>query len=263
MQQKIFRNFIVNFKTFLIITIITFTANSNAGWMDKLSDSSNKIQEKLQNIKKTDTNSIKNSLSTKDIITGLKQALNKGAGYAVNSLGKTDGFMKNTDVKIPMPKKLGKAESLLRKAGKEKYATEFVTTMNRAAESAVPLTLNIIKQGIRNMSITDAKNILQGPDDAATQYLKKTGSNDLRKKILPIVKKATAKTGVTAKYKKMLGKLGFAGKYLNLNDYDIDTYVTQKTMAGLFTMIAREEKKIRDNPVARTTDILKKVFGSI
>lgn len=253
----------MNFKIVLAIVTLAFTSNSNAGWMDKLSDSSSKIQEKLQNVKQTDTTSVKNSLSNGDIIAGLKQALNKGASYAVDNLGKTDGFMKNTDVKIPMPKKLGKAESLLRKAGKEKYADQFVTAMNRAAESAVPLTLNIIKQSITSMSIADAKNILQGSDDAATQYLKKTGGNKLSAQILPIVKKSTSKAGVTANYKKMLSKLGFAGKYLNLDDYDIDSYITQKTMAGLFTMIAKEEKKIRDNPVARTTDILKNVFGSI
>ena len=244
------------------MVMISFTANSNAGWMDKLSDSSNKIQEKLQNVKKVDTNKVKDSLSTKDIVNGLKQALNKGASYAVDNLGKTDGFMKNSDVKIPMPKNLGKVESLLRKAGKEKYVNEFVTTMNRAAESAVPLTLNIIKQVVTSMSITDAKTILHGPDDAATQYLKKTGSRKLSAQILPIVKNATSKTGVTVSYKNMLGKLGFAGKYLKLDDYDIDTYITQKTMAGLFIMIAKEEKKIRDNPLARTTEILKSVFGS-
>ena len=94
------------------MVMISFTANSNAGWMDKLSDSSNKIQEKLQNVKKVDTNKVKDSLSTKDIVNGLKQALNKGASYAVDNLGKTDGFMKNSDVKIPMPKNLGNVESL-------------------------------------------------------------------------------------------------------------------------------------------------------
>lgn len=253
----------MNFKIILSIVTLTFSLNSNAGWMDKISSSSEEIKQKLQNAKKVDTSNIKNALSNKDIVAGLKQALNKGAGYAVGNLGKTDGFMKNTDVKIPMPKKLGKAESLLRKAGKDKYADEFVTTMNRAAESAVPLTLNIIKQSITSMSFEDAKNILQGPDDAATQYLKKTGSQKLSVQILPIVKNATSKTGVTNTYKKMIGKLGFAGKYPKLDDYDIDSYITQKTMTGLFTMIAKEEKKIRDDPVARTTDILKSVFGSI
>ena len=250
----------MNFKIALTIIALSIFSNANAGWFDDIVDSGKeKINEVKNNV--NDGNAITSTLSNEDIIAGLKEALNKGAGYAVDNLGKADGFLKNSDVKIPMPEKLKKVESLLRKAGKDKYADEFVTTMNRAAESAVPLTLDIIKQSITGMSIKDAKNILQGSDDAATQYLKKSGSDKLKAKISPIVKAATAKAGVTSMYKKMYGKLGFAGKYINLEDYNVDNYVTNKTMKGLFTMIAKEEKKIRDNPAARTTDILKSVFG--
>lgn len=249
----------MNLRIIITAVILTITSISHAGWFDDLVDSGkDKIDEVQENNAST---AVTSALSNEDIVAGLKEALNKGASYAVDSLGKTDGFLKNTDVKIPMPEKLGKVESILRKAGKEKYADGFVTTMNRAAESAAPLTLNIIKQGITDMSINDAKNILQGPDDAATQYLKKSGSDKLKAKISPIVKEATSKAGVTSVYKKMYSKLGYAGKYINMEDYNIDNYVTQKTMDGLFTMIAKEEKKIRDNPAARTTDILKSVFG--
>ncbi|MEN8170953.1 MAG: DUF4197 domain-containing protein [Pseudomonadota bacterium] len=251
----------MNFKIIFTITTLTLASNSYAGWLEDLSNSSDKIQQQLQNLEKVDTTSIQSALSNEDIIAGLKEALIKGAGYAVDNLGKSDGFLKNTDVKIPMPEKLKEVESLLRQFGNDKYADEFVTTMNRAAESAVPLTLEIIKQGVTGMSIDDANGILQGPDDAATQYLKKTGGNKLGAKILPIVKDATSRSGVTARYKEMVGSLGFAGQFLNLDDYDIDTYVTKKTMAGLFTMIAKEEKKIRDDPAARTTELLKSVFG--
>ena len=135
--------------------------------------------------------------------------------------------------------------------------------MNNAAEAAVPLTLDVLKESIAKMSVADAKNILNGKDDAATQYMKRVSSERLEAKITPIIKQATAKTGVTKSYKTMYDKLGFAGKYLNLDNYDIDSYVTQKTMDGLFLMIAQEEKKIRDNPVERTTDVLKEVFGSL
>ena len=256
----------MNKKIVLAAITLSMTANCHAGWLDKLSEGTDKVQQKIQTATETVKDSdaaasVKSALSNEDIVAGLKQALNKGASYAVDNLGKADGFLKNNNVKIPMPKKLTKVESLLRKAGNDKYADEFITTMNRAAETAVPLTLDIIKQGVTEMSIEDAKNILQGPDDAATQYLKKSGSEKLSAQITPIVKDATAKTGVTAIYKKMYGKLGFAGKYLNLEDYNVDSYVTQKTMDGLFTMIAQEEKKIRDNPAERTTDILKSVFG--
>ena len=252
----------MNQKLLLAALTLAITANSHAGWLDKLTGSTDKIQEKIEAAKNSDlAGDVKNSLSNEDIITGLKEALNKGAAYAVDNLGKTGGFLNNSNVRIPMPEKLEKVESLLRKSGKEEYADEFVTTMNRAAESAVPLTLGILKKGIADMNIEDAKNILNGPDDAATQYLKKTGSEQLNAQISPIVKEATSRAGVTAVYKKMYDKLGFAGKYLNLQDYNVDAYVTQKTMSGLFTMIAQEEKKIRDNPAARTSEILKTVFG--
>ncbi len=243
------------------------TSNASAGWFDDwFGDSKQEAVNKVEAIKQTVENGsasdvVQAALSEQDIIAGLKAALSNGAGYAVDNLGKTDGFLNNNAVKIPMPDKLEKVESLLRKANQDKYADEFVTTMNRAAEAAVPLTLNVIKDGISNMTIEDAKNILHGSDDAATQYLKKTGSDKLTAQISPIVKQATAKAGVTAMYKKMYDKLGFTGKYLNLADYDVDSYVTRKTTDGLFTMIAQQEKQIRENPAERTTEILQSVFG--
>ena len=251
----------MNYKIVLSMFVFALSSSVNAGWMDDLQNSGTEIQKQLQGLDSSDTNSVASSLSNGDIVQGLKQALEKGAGYAVDSLGKSDGFLGNPAVKIPLPENLQRVESLLRQSGNDKYADEFVMTMNRAAESAVPLTLNILKKAVTSMTIDDAKNILQGPDDAATQYLKKTGGSALSAKILPIVKSATSKNGVTSTYKTMLGKLGVAGNYLNLDDYDIDSYITQETMSGLFAMIAEEEKKIRDDPAARTTDILKKVFG--
>lgn len=253
-------------KLITLITLLSISHSSYAGWFDDLFSSSSKVQEKVEDIKDsvkntTATETVTGALSNEDITSGLKAALNKGAGFAVDTLGKPDGFLNNSTVKIPMPDKLEKVESLLRKTGQDKYADAFVTDLNRAAEAAVPLTLGVIKDGINNMSIDDAKSILQGSDDSATQYLKKAGSDKLRTQISPIVAKATASTGVTATYKKMYEKLGFAGKYMKLDDYNVDNYVTEKTMEGLFTMIAQEEKSIRENPAARTSDILKAVFG--
>ena len=247
--------------------VSVINVNAQAGWFDNIVGVNEGITEKIDSAKEvvknnTTIDSLKNTLSNEDITAGLKQALNKGAGYAVASLGKGGGFMDNSAVKIPMPGKLDKVESLLRKTGNDKYADEFVTTMNQAAESAVPLTLDIIKKSVADMSIEDAKKILNGPEDAATQYLKDNGSDKLIAQISPIIKEATAKAGVTGIYKQMYDKLGYAGKFLNLNDYNVDNYVTQKTTEGLFTMIAQEEKKIREDPAARTTEILKNVFGS-
>lgn len=232
---------------------------SQAGWFDWLSAKSDEIVEA---VKSGDTGKILEVALTNDqIANGLKEALAKGADYAVAELGKDGGFINNKALKIPMPDKLKNIELILRKLGQDKYADQFVTTMNSAAEQAVPLSLNILKQGIKDMTVDDAKNILAGKDDAATQYLKRVGSQQLRSEISPIVKQATAQSGITKIYKQMYEKMGFAGKYLNLEDYDIDEYVTEKTMAGLFVKIAEEEKKIRDNPKARTTEVLKQVFG--
>jgi len=245
---------------FLSFTLLVSTS-ANAAWFDWLTDNTDKVTEAISS---GDTSAIMDvALSNEKIAEGLKQALSKGADFAVASLSKTGGFLNDENVRIPLPEKLSQIEDLLRSAGQDKYADEFITTMNNAAEAAVPLTLDALKESIQKMTVADAKNILNGKDDAATQYMRRVSSERLEAKITPIIKQATAKTGVTKSYKTMYDKLGFAGKYLNLDDYDIDSYVTQKTMDGLFLMIAQEEKKIRDNPIERTTDVLKEVFGSL
>ncbi len=239
----------------LIITPLTL----QAGWFDWLT---NKSDEIVEAVKSGNTGQmLEVALTNEQIANGLKEALNKGADYAVAELGKEGGFMNNSALKIPMPEQLKSIEDILRKLGQDQYADQFVTTMNSAAEQAVPLSLSILKLGIQNMTVEDAKNILNGKDDAATQYLKRVGSKQLRQEIKPIIQQATAKTGVTKIYKQMYDKMGFAGQYLNLEDYDIDQYISEKTMDGLFIKIAEEEKKIRENPQARTTEVLKQVFG--
>jgi hypothetical protein len=242
---------------FLLISLPWIGAHAHAGWGDFL-------KQQLDAFGGDDaSDSAAASVLTNDeVIAGLKQALEKGTEYAVNYLGKEDGFFGHPSVKIPMPEKLATVEKTLRKLGQDKYADEFVLTMNRAAEEAVPLTLDILKKGVTSMTIDDAKGILNGPDDAATQYLQKVGGEQMRQRIAPIVSEATDRTGVTRQYKQLFDKLGFLNQVIDPDDYDIDKYVTGKTMDGLFFMIAEEEKKIRENPVERTTDLLKKVFGS-
>jgi uncharacterized protein YaaQ len=246
---------------YLTVATALFSASaSHAGWFDWFED---KTDEIVDAVKTGDTSKVvEAALSNEQIADGLKQALDKGADFAVDELGKAGGFLDNPNVRIPMPESLQKVEKTLRKIGQDKYADEFEVTMNKAAEQAVPLTLNVLKQAIQQMTVADAKAILDGNDDAATQYLKRIGSDELRSRIAPIVQEATAKAGVTKVYKKMYDKMGFAGKYIDLEDYDVDRYVTDKTMDGLFVKIAEEEKKIRDNPAERTTDLLKQVFGS-
>jgi hypothetical protein len=211
------------------------------------------------------------ALPEDQIVSGLKEALGKGVERAVASLGRPNGFLTNLNVKIPMPAKLQSVEKGLRAAGQSKLADDFVTSMNRAAEQAVPAAAAVFGDSIRQMSIADAKAILTSTNDAATQYFRRTTQTNLHAKFYPLVQKATDSVGVTARYKQMMGKftspesLGglFGSKSpVKFDAADIDAYVTDKAMDGLFKVVADEEKNIRANPVARTTDLLQKVFGS-
>ena len=220
--------------------------------------------------KPADTNASPGSLagfSQDQVADALKQALAKGVQTAVANLGQTNGFLSNPKVRIPMPEKLQAVEKSLRAMKQDKYADEFVATMNHAAEAAVPEALPIFTEALKSMSVEDAKKLVSGGNDSATQFFKGKGEKQIQGKMMPIVKEATAKTGVTSAYKKLLDQAGggnsFLGK-LNINtaSLDVDSYVTQKASDGLFTMIAEEEKRIRENPAARTTELLEKVFGA-
>lgn len=200
-------------------------------------------------------------LTNDEIIAGLKEALSKGTRGAVRFLGKHDGFLGNPDVRIPMPENLQKVEHSLRSLGQDKYADRFIESMNRAAESAVPKAKTIFVHAIKAMTIDDAKNILHGEDDAATQYFRRTSSNKLYDSFFPIVKEATDSVGVTSSYKSLIDQLGPVSSLVDTSKLDLDAYVTNKALEGLFLIVAREEKKIRDDPVARTTELLKKVFA--
>ena len=201
------------------------------------------------------------ALSNDEVIGGLKEALAKGAESAVSNLGRRDGFLGNTAVKIPLPESLKSVDSVLRSLGQGRYSDEVIETMNRAAESAVPEAGPILGDAIRSMSIEQSREILNGPDDAATQYFRKVGEDRLTARLRPIVESATSQAGVTSAYKNALDRAGPASALLDTDSLDLDQYVTGKTLDGLFLMIAAEEKRIRENPVARSTDLLKKVFG--
>ncbi len=202
------------------------------------------------------------ALGDQEIVSGLKEALDQGARRAVDELGQTDGFLGDTRVRIPMPPDLAKVESALRTLKQDRYADEFIVTMNRAAEAAVPEASAVLGDAIREMTVDDAKKILNGPDNAATQYFRRVGEERLTTRIRPIVNDATSKTGVTQSYKALMDKAGFAARLIGSDNVDIDGYVTERTLDGLFLLIAEEEKRIRENPLARSTDILKKVFGA-
>jgi hypothetical protein len=201
-------------------------------------------------------------LSNKDAVSGLKQALTQGAGNAVATLGQTDGFLGNPKVKIPLPDQLQKVDGLLRRFGGGKHADELVTTMNRAAEAAVPEAKALLVKSVKEMSVQDAKGILTGGETSATDYFRAKTSAPLAAKFLPIVQKATAKVGLAQKYDQFAGKAARFG-LLDASQANLEQYVTQKTLDGLYLMIAEEEKAIRKDPVGQTSKLLSKVFGAL
>lgn len=211
---------------------------------------------------KTNQTNRNTNISNSDISSGLKEALFKGMRNAIDNLGRENGFLDNTRVRIPLPNSLQKMEKTLRAIGQGKKVDEFVESMNHAAEEAVPVAADIFLDSVKQMSFTDARNILfSGQDDAATQFFRRTSEDRLRQEFRPIVEDFTGKVGVTQKYKQMIGKYGFFGKVVGQDASDIDAYVTQKALDGLFLMMADEEGRIRRDPIGRTTDILRKVFG--
>ena len=201
-------------------------------------------------------------ITNKEAVAGLRAALQKGSQAAVIALGRTDGFLGNPRVRIPLPESAQRAEKLMRRMGMGKHADELIVTMNRAAEAAVPEAKQLMVDSVKKMTVQDAKGILAGGDTAGTDYFKRTTSKQLHDRFLPIVKKATAKVGVAQKYNEYAEKGASLG-VVKKEDADLDRYVTQKALDGLYLMVAEEEKKIRKDPVGTGTAIIKKVFGAL
>lgn len=202
------------------------------------------------------------SLSNTEASGGLKEALTQGVGKAVASLGAADGFFGNKDVKIPLPNSLKKIEKGMKFMGMGKQSDELILKMNRAAEAAVPEAKTLLVDSIKKMSLADAKAILTGPQDAATQYFKKTTSAQMGEKFLPIVEKATANVSLADSYNKY-AQMGSKFGVLKKEDANINQYVTKKALDGVYFMVAQEEAAIRKDPLGQTSNLLKKVFGSI
>lgn len=195
-------------------------------------------------------------------VAGLREALLRGTAAAVDSLGRTDGFLGNPRVRIPLPATLERAESTLRRFGMGAQADALVETMNRAAESAVVEAKPLFVAAVRKMTVADVQTIVTGPDDAATQYFRRTTGEALTARFLPIVQAATARTQVAQQYQKLAGRAVRFG-LLDAREADLDRYVTERTLDGLFTLVADEERAIRRDPVATGSALLKKVFGGL
>ncbi len=201
-------------------------------------------------------------ISNQDAVAGLKEALTRGSQAAIQQLGKENGFFGNDRLRIPLPESLQKVESAMRRLGMGKQADELILRMNRAAEAAMPEARALLAGAVKQMSVQDAKGILTGGDDAATQYFKRTTSEPLAQKFLPIIRKATEKVQLAERYN-AFAQTGSRFGLIREEDAQLESYITRKALDGLFLMIAEEEKKIRADPIGSTSSLIKKVFGSL
>jgi hypothetical protein len=219
-------------------------------------------QAQLESLKKAAKNLAGGGkLSQEEIAQGLKEALTNGISKGSDLVSQVDGYFKNAEIKLPFPPDAKKAEDRLRQMGLGGEVDKFILSLNRAAEDAAKESKPIFVAAIKSMTIQDATSILKGKDDAATQYLKKTTSAALKEKFKPVVQNSLSKVNATAYYSDLIttyNKLPLVQK-MNPN---LDDYATDKAIEGLFLMIAKEEQNIRQNPLARTSELLKKVFGS-
>ncbi len=256
-----------------VLLVLVFLSPAQAGWMDDLNSIKDQVIKKTEPAKKTDPPKEEDKqptvagaiagLTQGQMKNGLKEELFTAINIAVSSLGKQNGFLGNNQVRIPVPDKLRQVEKVLRQMGQGKLVDQFVESMNRAAEKAVPGTTKIFSEAIQSMTISDAADILQGQDNAATEYFKDNTREALYKNIRPIVTDATESARVTQYYKAMMKQASSRIPFLSTVNPDLDGFVTDKALDGLFFVMAVEEKKIRKDPAARTTEILKDVFGKI
>jgi len=226
------------------------STNSNAQFLKGLKK---KVEETI-------TETDKSVLTEGEIGKGLKEALTIGIEKGVDQLSKPDGYFKDLEIKIPMPKEAKSVEEKLRAIGQGKKVDEAIESMNRAAEDAAIGAKDLFVTAIKEMTIKDAVAILKGEDDAATRYLENHTRQQLIEKFKPIIKKSLDKVDATKYWKSVFSsynKIPFVKKV----NPDLDDYVTEKAIDGLFVQIAKEEIEIRKNPLARVTDLLKKVFG--
>jgi RNA binding exosome subunit len=203
------------------------------------------------------------SLNDSTITKGLKEALATGTERAVKEVSKPDGYFGNQLIKILLPDKIQRVANILGAIGYQKQVDDFVLSMNRAAEKAAPKAAGFFGDAIRQMTVEDAREILSGGDTAATKFFEKKTRSKLFEAFKPDIAQSMDQVGTVRAYKNMIGKYETAplAALAGTPPLDLDTYVTNKALDGLFTMVGQEEKNIRTNPVARTTDLLRKVFG--
>ena len=202
------------------------------------------------------------AVTESEAASGIRAALERGASAAVQLLGRTDGFLGNSKVRIPLPGFLNDASKLLKLTGQQRQVDELITAMNRAAESAVPEARTLLVNAVRSMSVEDGRRILTGGDDSATRFFAEKTRTSLTERFLPIVAKATDRVALADKYNALAGKAAGVG-LVSAKDANLQQYVTAKALDGLYLTIGEEERKIRSDPVGTGSAILQKVFGSL
>ncbi|MDF1672951.1 MAG: DUF4197 domain-containing protein [Vicingaceae bacterium] len=243
-----------NLTYLLTATFIMCSVTVSAqGWKDL----KKKAKKEAEKVKKS---APKGGFSNEEAAEGMKEALGKGVEKGVAQLNKKDGYFKDLEIKIPMPKEAKSVEEKLRKMGQGKKVDEAIESMNRAAEDAAEGAKDIFVVAIKAMTVKDAVSIIKGDKDAATKYLSKATRAELVKKFQPVIKASLDKVGATKHWKSVFGTYNKLPMVKKVNP-DLEEYVTNKSLDGLFIQIAKEELNIRENPAARVTDLLKKVFG--
>lgn len=201
-------------------------------------------------------------VSEVDAASGIRAALERGAGAAVDLLGRPDGFLGNPKVRIPLPGVLKDAAKIARYTGQQKQVDDLVTAMNRAAEAAVPEARALLVSAVKSMSVDDAQRIVSGGDDSVTKFFAAKTRKPLAEKFLPIVTRQTEKVDLAARYNALAGKASGMG-LVKGDEANVERYVTGKALDGLYLMIGEEEKKIRRDPVGTGSALLSRVFGAL
>jgi len=238
---------------FPFLLLATLAVPCSAQFPKVLNDAANKVTGKGGG-----------GLTNDEVVAGLKEALGKGAEQSVLKGSAVDGFLKNEKIRIPFPPEADKMKTTLTSMGMSKQVEEFEVTMNHAAEEAAKEALPVLRDAVTGMSVGDGFAILKGGDQAATNYLREKTTGSLVSRFRPIVEKATKKVALTSYWTPLATGYNKAGMLTGKKavDPDLDAYVTQKAVEGLFVLVAEEEGRIRQDPMARTSELLKKVFGS-
>ena len=245
----------------LLPCMLAFSMSASALDLDKLKARLNELEQPAAT-SSAPTSTGLGQFTAQEQTDSLKQALTQGAETAVRNLAKENGYLGNDKVRIPLPENLQKADRTMRRFGLGKYSDELITSMNRAAEAAVPEAKTLLIGAVKNMTVTDAKDILLGNDDAATQYFRRNTETPLGEKFKPIVNQSMQKVRLAQTYDRFAGK-GVKLGLVKQQDANLDDYITRKAMDGLFLMMAEQEKEIRAHPLQAVGDLAKKVFSAL